>query len=89
MFAIDHVAMRIAMLLLPGLLYAMPAASQGERDAGRSSETPPQSKSPQAPIAHRQPTPADFKDLPRTPVDAAQAKRDRELDAKLRICRNC
>ena len=89
MLANNHVAMRIMMLLLPGLLYAMPAASQGERDANRSSETKPQSKSPQAPLGHRQPTPADFKDLPRTPVDAAQARRDRELDAKLRICRKC
>jgi len=31
MFAGPHVAVRITMLLLPGLLYAAPAMSEGER----------------------------------------------------------
>jgi hypothetical protein len=89
MLAKHDVAVRIAILLLPGLFYVTPAASQGERDSRPSSETSEQSKTPRAPVGHRQPTSADIpKDLPKT-IDAAREKRDRELDAKLRICRNC
>ena len=93
MIAKYHVAMRMTALLLPGLLYAMPAASEGDRDSRRSSDTlerSEQSKVLRAPVGHRQPTVADIpKNLP---IDAAQAeyeKRERELDVKLRICRDC
>ena len=76
------------LFLLPGLLYAMPAASEG--DSRRSSETSERPKQQQAPVGHRQPTLADIpKGLPKDPADTEQEKRDRELDAKLRICRNC
>jgi hypothetical protein len=88
--AVSDVALRIGILLLPGLLYTMPAASEGDRDARPSSVTSEQPKLPRAPVGHRQPTAADIpKDLPKDPADAEREKRDRELDAKLRICRNC
>ena len=90
MLAKHDVAVRIGMLLLPGLLYAIPAASEGERDSKRSSGASEQSKLPQAPVGHRQPTAADIpKDVPKDAAEIDRAKRDRELDAKLRICRNC
>jgi hypothetical protein len=90
MLAKHDVAVRIGTLLLPGLLFAMPAASEGDRDLQRGSETSERSKLPQAPVGHRQPTAADIpKDLSKNPTDAEREKRDRELDAKLRICRNC
>jgi hypothetical protein len=91
----QNVAARTMMLLLPGLLYAVPAASQSER-AGesewqRSLGSPDrQSTMPRAPVGHRQPMASDIpKDLPKDAADAERAKRDRELDAKLRICRGC
>ena len=71
-------------------LYAMPAASEGDVDSRRASSPADQSKLPQAPVGHRQPTAADIpKDLPKNEADIAREKRDRDLDAKLRICRNC
>jgi hypothetical protein len=83
-------------MLLPGLLYVVPAASQSER-AGQSewqrslgSPDPAQSSVPRAPVGHRQPMASDIpKDLPKDAADAERAKRDRALDAKLRICRGC
>jgi hypothetical protein len=90
MLAKHDVAVRIGMLLLPGLLYAMPAVSEGERDSKRSAGASEQSKLPPAPVGHRQPTAADIpKDQPKDPAEIEREKRDRELDAKLRICRNC
>ena len=90
-------AVRTMTLLLPGLLYAMPAASQSEREGERewqrslgSSDSAQQPTGPRAPVGHRQPTAADIpKDLPKDPEEAERIKRDRELDAKLRICRGC
>ena len=86
-------ALRMLTFLLPGLLYALPAASQDEREWKRaleSSGAPAQSAVPRAPVGHRQPTTADIpKDLPKDPAEAESHKRDRELDAKLRICRGC
>ncbi len=93
MLAKDYVAVRIAALLLPGLLFAMPAASEGSRewlrpaDSERSATAP---KIPQAPVGHRQPTAADIpKNLPKDAAELEREKRDRELDAKLQICRGC
>jgi len=89
MLAKHDVAVRIGIVLLPGLLFAMPAASEGDRDSRRGSETSEGSKLRQAPVGHRQPKAADIpKDLSKDPADAEREKRDRELDAKLRICHN-
>ena len=91
----QNIAVRtMMMLLLPGLLYVVPAASQsqrsGENDWQRSLGSPAQSTVPRAPVGHRQPTAADVpQDLPKDAADAERVKRDRELDAKLRICRGC
>ena len=84
------VAVRIALLLIPGLLVAAPAQSQSERGANRPAETGARSPIPQAPVGHRQPTAADVpKDLTKDIETQAREKRDRELDAKLQICRGC
>jgi hypothetical protein len=92
----QYIAVRTMIMLLPGLLYVGPAASQSER-AGESewqrslgSPDRAQSTVPRAPVGHRQPTAADVpKDFPKDAADAERVKRDRELDAKLRICRGC
>ena len=93
MLAKNYVAVRIAALLLPGLLFAMPAASEGSRDWLRpadSERSGTASKIPPAPVGHRQPTAADIpKNVPKDAADLEREKRDRELDAKLQICRGC
>ena len=93
MLAKNYVAVRIATLLLPGLLLVTPAAAEGSRDwlrpadSDRSATAP---KIPPAPVGHRQPTAADIpKNVPKEPADLEREKRDRELDAKLQICRGC
>jgi hypothetical protein len=93
MLAKRYVAVRIATLLLPGLLFAMPAAAEGSRDWLRSADTDRSGtapKIPQAPVGHRQPTAADIpKNVTKDAADLEREKRDRELDAKLQICRGC
>jgi hypothetical protein len=82
-----HAAMRVIALLAPVLLYAAPAASQS--DSQRTGVTQG-SGVPQAPVGHRQPKAADIpKERPKDAADEQREKLDRELDAKLRICRNC
>jgi hypothetical protein len=77
-------AMELMTLLLPVLLYAAPALSQGEPGSAQKSGVT------QAPVGHRQPKVADFpKERPKDATDEQREKLDRELDAKLRICRNC
>ena len=92
----QNIAVRTTIMLLPGLLYVVPAASQSERmgegEWQRSLGSPSRAQStvPRAPIGHRQPTAADVpKDLPTDAADAERVRRDRALDAKLRICRGC
>lgn len=90
MFAKRDVAVRLAAFLLPALLSALPALAEGDRELQSSSAASEQPKLPRAPIGHRQPTAADIpKDLPRDAAAEANDKRERELDAKLRICRGC
>jgi hypothetical protein len=87
MFAERNVAMH-TMALLFLILPAAPALSQNRpADPARSD---PASGVPQAPVGHRQPNGADVPRMePKTPADLAREKRDRELDAKLQICRGC
>jgi hypothetical protein len=81
------VAMRLMTLLLPVLLYAAPAMSQGDSQQPGSAQ---KSGVAQAPVGHRQPKAADIpKERPKDATDEQREKLDRELDAKLRICRNC
>jgi len=92
MFARSDVAVRIAALLVPGLLYAAPAVSQDGRGTNRPTDAAnrPAAKIPEAPVGHRQPTAADVpKEQTQDAADQARAKRDRELDSKLQICRGC
>lgn len=89
MLAKHDVAVRMLALLLPALLYAAPVMSQSQRSSN-SQQRAEQSKVPRAPVGHRQPTAADVpKDLPTTAEQAEHERRERELDAKLQICRGC
>ena len=93
MLAKNYVAVQIVALLLPGLLFVMPAASEGSRDWLRQADperSGTASKIPPAPVGHRQPTAADIpKNVTKDAADLEREKRDRELDAKLQICRGC
>jgi hypothetical protein len=88
-----HVAVRIAILLLPGLLYAAPAMSEGEHESKRTSSTTGSALGPKvwpAPVGHRQPRPADIpqdlpKDLSKDSAEQPRDPRDREIDALLQI----
>jgi len=45
---------------------------------------------PEAPVGHRQPRASDVPaNVQKTEADLRQEKQARELDRKLRICRNC
>jgi hypothetical protein len=81
------------MLLLPGLLYAVPAMSQSERESKRPPSAAGSVLGPKvwpAPVGHRQPTVADIpKDLSKDSAEQPRDKRDREIDALLQICRDC
>jgi len=89
MFARPHVAVRTAMLLLPGLLYAVPAMSEGERESKRPPSTTGSALGPKvwpAPVGHRQPRPADIpKDLSKDAAEQSRDPRAREIDPLLRI----
>ena len=50
----------------------------------------PKSGVPEAPVGHRQPRASDVSTgIQKTEADVRQEKQNRELDRKLRICRNC
>ncbi|MSP45871.1 MAG: hypothetical protein EXQ83_08400 [Xanthobacteraceae bacterium] len=90
MFSKRDVALRSAVLVLPALLIAAPAASQTDRVANQPANSAPAPKIPEATIGHRQPNGSDVpKNIPKDAAELAQEKRDRELDAKLQICRGC
>jgi hypothetical protein len=76
---------RIAVLLLPGLLYAAPAMAEGERES-KAPSTTGSALGPKvwpAPVGHRQPTRADIpKGLSNEPEEPP---RNREIDALLQI----
>jgi hypothetical protein len=78
-------------MLLPGLLYAVPAMSEGEHESKRTPSTTGSALGPKvwpAPVGHRQPRPADIpqdlpKDLSKDSVEQPRDPRDREIDALL------
>jgi hypothetical protein len=84
-----HVAAQTAALLLPALLYAVPAGAQDSNDAGASGHSAASSNRSAAPVGHRQPTAADVANEKTTKTDEEREKRERALDKKLQICRGC
>jgi hypothetical protein len=93
MFGSPHVAVRLVTLLLPGLLYAVPAHSEGEGEAKRAPTTTGSVLGPKvwpAPVGHRQPKVGDVpKDVSKDSAEEPRTKRDREIDPLLQICRDC
>jgi hypothetical protein len=86
----SHAAMRLMTVLLPVLLATAPAMSQSDSQKPRAEGSGLGSGVPQAPVGHRQPKAADIPaERPKDAADAERERLDRELDAKLRICRNC
>jgi hypothetical protein len=87
MIASQTFARRLAVLLLPALIAVLPpAAAQNKSSTERAT---PDSRAPNAPVGHRQPTAADVAKAKPTPFDLEQEKRERELNKKLQICRGC
>jgi hypothetical protein len=91
MLARNAIALRVAALLLPVLLYATAAAAldaQAERKPTTSGRAEP-STLPQAPVGHRQPRASDIPKDASNAADEERQRRDRELDSRLQICRGC
>ncbi len=87
-------AVAMPLLLLPN----GPAGAQNEHPThapattGSAPASEPTPKAGQAPVGHRQPTPADLAaagGIRKTERDIEREKRDRALDRKLQICRGC
>jgi hypothetical protein len=85
-----RVLVLLAALLLPGVLMSTEAGAQ--RANNRTTGTAPAAEEPlvpQAPVGHRQPRAKDLPPPQQTAEEREQARKDRELDKRLRICRNC
>ena len=93
MLRMNRVVPRLAALALPALLMAAPAKAQTQPPLDRTTGTAPRAEGslvPQAPVGHRQPRAADLPPAAeRTAADQERERKDRELDKRLRICRNC
>jgi hypothetical protein len=92
MFATNRAVLSLA-VALPGLLLGQDATAQVRQPTDRTMDAAPraeQSLAPQAPVGHRQPRAADLP-APAEPTaaDRERERKDRELDKRLRICRNC
>jgi hypothetical protein len=89
-----RVVMRVAALVLPGLLiaataYAQTRAKDADRTVG-SGVRAVEPGVPPAPIGHRQPRAADLPPtLPRDGSDEWLQRLNHEIDSKLKICRGC
>ena len=83
--------MCVTLLIAPTLLMTLAAAAQtgpsSNQGAGPRTE---ESLSNQAPAGHRQPRASDLPaPAEKTAADRERERKDRELDRRLRICRNC
>jgi hypothetical protein len=88
----SHAVLSFAATVLPVWLLAMEAFAQTASPSSGASRSDSATKSsvPQAPIGHRQPRAADIPtNIPKTEADLREERANRELDKKLRICRNC
>ena len=77
----------VATLLLPALLYTSAASAVDDLSKAPGEGA---ASAAQAPVGHRQPRAADVANVQQnTPAEKQRAKRDRELDRRLQICRGC
>jgi hypothetical protein len=86
----QHVALRLALILVPILLFGPTADAQDARPPDPPPEAPLKSKVPSAPVGHRQPRPSDLTGQA-TKDDFAERldQINRSLEQKLQICRRC
>ena len=86
-------AFRLALLVIPVLLTNVAAGAQTAQPRDQTSGAAPPADAaplPQAPVGHRQPRAADIPAPPeKTAADRERERKDRELNERLRICRNC
>jgi hypothetical protein len=87
----SHAVLSFAATVLPVWLLAAEAIAQANPSAGTSrSDGAAKAAVPQAPVGHRQPRASDIPaDIQKTESDLREERVNRELDKKLRICRNC
>jgi hypothetical protein len=86
-------ALCFAVAMLPGVLMGLPAKAQTAQPDNRMTGAAPRTEESlrqQAPIGHRQPRATDMPSSPeKTAADRERERKDRELDKRLRICRDC
>jgi hypothetical protein len=88
----SHAVLSLAATVLPVWLLAAEAFAQTASSSSGVSRSDSAAKSsvPQAPVGHRQPRASDIPaNIPKTEADLREERANRELDKKLRICRNC
>jgi hypothetical protein len=92
MFGTRCAVLCLAMLMMAVLLVGAGAAPQTAPPPDRNVGTAPRGEAPlarEAPVGHRQPRAADLPQLEETAADRERERKERELNRRLRICRNC
>jgi hypothetical protein len=86
-------ALRFALLVGPALSMGSGAGAQTGQSRTQATGTGPrveESLTNQAPVGHRQPRASDLPaSSEKTAADRERERKERELDKRLRICRNC
>jgi hypothetical protein len=87
----SHAVLSFAATVLPIWLMAADAFAQASPSSGASqTDSAAKPSVPQAPVGHRQPRASDLPaNIQKTESDLREERANRELDKKLRICRNC
>jgi hypothetical protein len=86
-------ALRLALPVVTVLLTNFAAGAQTAQPRDQTTGAAPPANAapvPQAPVGHRQPRAADIPaPSEKTAADRERERKDRELNERLRICRNC
>jgi hypothetical protein len=80
----------VGLLVGPILVVSVAAAAQTGQSRNQGAGPREESLSGQQPLGHRQPRASDLPTpAEKTAADRERERKDRELDRRLRICRNC
>ena len=88
----SHAVLSFAASVLPVWLMAAEASAQtsGPMPGTSQSDSGVKPSVPQAPVGHRQPRASDIPtNIQKSESDLREEQANRELNKKLRICRNC
>ena len=92
MLGIKHAALSLGLVVILNVFTGLQAEAQSQSTRETTGAAAPTEPAPAArePVGHRQPRAADLPAAPeKTASDRERERKDRELDRRLRICRNC